>query len=166
MKEETKLDQEISTKGPGRGKKDPSKKVSGTKSVTLSLEEGMTQTSGRKSASKKGRDRNESPGPSGLSYFDPAALVKTREGTFKAPKAIKHYLEKHLRRCLSKEEREALHKEDPLPDIDACVPPKVDKYLSDFLGTQFPTYQDSKLSQVQGAVIAIARPVVAAWQKN
>jgi hypothetical protein len=104
----------------------------------------------------KGTDRShDSAGPSS------ASLVKSREGTFKPPKPMERYLKKHLRRC---QEREALFKEHPLPDIDACTPPKPDKYLMDHLGKCFPKDFDSRLNKVQTAVLAITRPVVSTWQ--
>jgi hypothetical protein len=59
---------------------------------------------------------SDGAGPSGLSCFDPPALVKSSEGTFKAPKIIQEYLDKHFKRCASKEEREALFKEHPRLD--------------------------------------------------
>ena len=103
----------------------------------------------------KGTDRcHDCAGPSN---FDPESLVKSREGTFKPPNPMERYLKKHLRRCLSKEEREALFKEHPLPDIDACTPPKPDKYLMDHLGKRFPKDFDSRLNKVQTAVLAITR---------
>ena len=77
---------------------------------------------------------------------------------------MERYLRRHLKRCLSKEEWDALIKEHPLPDIDACTPPKADKYLVDYLGRRFPRDQDAKLNKVQSAILAIARPVVSAWQ--
>jgi hypothetical protein len=40
------------------------------------------------------------------------------------PKAMQTYLEKHLKRCLSKEDRKALFKEHAKPEA-----PKVDKYM-------------------------------------
>ena len=43
-----------------------------------------------------------------LENFEPSSLVKAKDGTFQTPKSMRKYLEKHLRRCLSKEEREAL----------------------------------------------------------
>ena len=107
---------------------------------------------------------NNSPGPSGLSYFDPTSLVKHKEGSFTPSRSMKRYLGKHLRRCLQKQEWEALNKEHPLPDIDACMAPKADKYLLDYLGKCFPRDQDNKLAKVQTAVLAIARPVMSAWQ--
>jgi len=69
-----------------------------------------------------------------LSCFDPAALVKASEGAFKPPEVIKTYLNKHLRRCLSKEEREALFREHPRPDLESCSVPQVDKFIADFIG--------------------------------
>ena len=69
-----------------------------------------------------------------LGQFDPASLVKSKEGTFSAPSMMKKYLNKHMKCCLSKEERDAILKEHPKPDLHSCSPPKVDKYISDFLG--------------------------------
>ena len=48
--------------------------------------------------------------------------------------SMEKYLNKHLKRCLPKEEREALSKEHPRLDLYSTVPPKVDKYLQEFLG--------------------------------
>ena len=69
------------------------------------------------------------------------------------------YLGKHLKRCLPKQEWEALIKEHPLPDSDACAPPKADRYILDYLCRRFPKNQDSRLTKVQTAVLAIARPL-------
>ena len=52
-----------------------------------------------------------------LGQFDPASLVKSKEGTFSVPSTMKKYLNKHMKRCLSKEEREAIFKEHPKPDL-------------------------------------------------
>lgn len=77
---------------------------------------------------------------------------------------MERYLDKHMRRFLAKEEREALFKEHPRPDIDACLPPKVDQYLTDFLGKCFPRQYDTDLARIQSAVLATVRPVISAWQ--
>ena len=82
--------------------------------------------------------KSDLPGLHGLVYFDPALLVSAKEGTFKATSGMKKYLEKHMKRCLSKEEREALYKEHLRPDLASLVPPKVDKYMSEFLGKHLP----------------------------
>lgn len=77
---------------------------------------------------------------------------------------MRKYLGKHLRRCMTKEEREAVFKEHPRPDIEACTVPKPDKYMSDFLGKKFPKERDSEAMKIQASVLAIARPLTSAWQ--
>ena len=103
-------------------------------------------------------------GPSGLSCFDPAALVKSSEGTFKASKIIQKYLDKHFKRCFSKEERETLFKEHPRPDAESCSVPQVDKFITDFLGKNIPKDSEGVLCKLQAATLASARPLVSAWQ--
>lgn len=97
--------------------------------------------------------------------FDPASLVQSREGTFTPPDPIVKYLEKHFKHCLSKQEREALFKEHPRPDTAVCVVPRVDKYITDFLGRRMPKDRDAELMKIQAAVLAIARPLTSSWQK-
>ena len=77
---------------------------------------------------------------------------------------MQQYLNKHMKRCLTKEEREALFKEHPRPDLDTCVPPKVDKYMSEFLGKCLPKERDAELAKIQSAVLASIRPLTSAWQ--
>ena len=112
------------------------------------------------STSKSSSDKGWSS--DSLSYFDPALLVKCKEGTFKPSKTMKHYLAKHLRRRLAREEREALLKEHPLPDMGACATPKADNSQATW-ASAFPK-TDSKFSKVQLAVLDIASPAVSAWQ--
>ena len=100
--------------------------------------------------------------PSDKLDFDPASLVRSREGV---NKPIQSYLEKHLKRRLSKEEREALFKEHPRPDLDVTLPPKVDKYVSEFLGKKFPRYHDNELMKIQATVLACIHPLTTAWQE-
>ena len=52
-----------------------------------------------------------------LENFELSSLVKVKDGTFQTPRFMRKYLEKHLRRCLSKEEREAIFKEHLKPDL-------------------------------------------------
>ena len=79
---------------------------------------------------------------------------------------MQQYLNKHMKRCLTKEEREALFKEYPKPDLDTCVPPKVDKYMSEFLGKHMPKERDTELAKIQSAVLVSIRPLTSAsaWQ--
>ena len=112
----------------------------------------------------KKRRLAESEPEEGLANLDTSSLVKTKEGTFRAPQAIEKYLNKHLKRCLSKEEREAIFKEHPKPDLDSSVPPKADRYMIDFLGKHFPKEKDSELSKIQAAILATIHPLTSAWQ--
>ena len=91
--------------------------------------------------------------------------MEPKEGTLKVPKPIQKYLKKHLRHCLSKEEREALFREHPRPDVAVTLTPKVDKYISDFLGKKFPKDQDNQMSKIQTAVLGCIRPLTTAWQE-
>ena len=43
--------------------------------------------------------------------------------------------------------------------------PRVDKYITDFLGKRMPKDRDAELMRVQAAVLAIARPLTSSWQK-
>ena len=122
----------------------------------------------RKSVSpvrKDKRRRTEDPEEDPLPCFDPAALVEAEEGTVKVPRAMQQYLEKHMKRCLTKEERDALFKEHPRPDLTSCVPPKIDKYMLDFLGKRLPKTGDSDLSKIQASILAVMRPMTSAWQQ-
>ena len=101
----------------------------------------------------------------GLPCFKPSSLIRPKEGTFQAPPRMKKYLAKYLRRCLSKEEREALFKEYPKPSVEPCSPPKVDKFMADFLGKRLPKDRDTELSRIQTAILACIRPLTVAWQR-
>ena len=50
--------------------------------------------------------------------------MEAKEGTSKVPRIMQKYLDKHMKRCLTKEERDALFKEHPRPDLASCVPPE------------------------------------------
>lgn len=113
----------------------------------------------------KGDEDTDSDSAMGIVAFDPASLVRSREGTIKVPKPIQKYLSKHLKQCLTKEQREALFKEHPRPDLEVTLAPKVDKYISDFLGKKLPKEQDTELMKVQTAVLACLRPLTSAWQE-
>ena len=136
---------------------------------------GGTNSAGRKrspdsesvdsSKRHKGVEDTDSESHLGIADFDPASLVRSREGTMKVPRSIQKYLDKHLRHCLMKEEREALFKEHPRPDFDTTLAPKAERYMSDFLGKKFPREQDTELMKIQTAVLACIRPLTLAWQE-
>ena len=91
---------------------------------------------------------------------DPTELLgENRGGTFVTPKSVSTYLSKHLRHCLTKEEWEVLFKEHLRPDAEVCTVPKVNKYMTEFLGKQLPKDNEA---QIQAAILAILRPLTAA----
>ena len=87
---------------------------------------------------------SEEGDPQDLSVFNLGDLMKTKDGTFKVPKYMKSYLNKHMKHCLTKE---ALFKDHSRPDLDSCVPPKIDKYMSEFLGKRMPKERDLELAR-------------------
>ena len=113
----------------------------------------------------KGDEDTDSDSPPGIAGFDPASLVRSREGTMNVRRSIQKYLDKHLRHCLTKEKREALFREHPRPDLDTTLAPKADRYISDFLGKKFPREQDTELMKIQTVVLACIRPLTSAWQE-
>ena len=109
------------------------------------------------------RRRSSDSAEDSLPCFVPAALVSAKEGTFKVPQSMQRYLDKHLKRCLTKEEADALFKEHPRPDL-SCLAPAVDKYMRDFLGKRLPKSGDADLYKVQKSVLSVIRPMTSAWQ--
>lgn len=107
----------------------------------------------------------ESDSATNITDFDPASIVQSKDGAIKVPRVIVKYLDRHLKRCLTKEEREALFREHPRPDLDVTLAPKVDRYISDFLGKKFPKEHDAELMKIQTAVLACIRPLTSAWQE-
>ena len=91
--------------------------------------------------------------------------MQLEEGTFTPPDLIVKYLEKQIKRCLSKQEREDLFIKHLRPDAAVCVVPRVDKYITAFLGIRMPKDRDTELMRVQIAVLAIVRPLTSSWQK-
>lgn len=145
---------------PSRKRKRSTASKGGPTSSSLSQSDDTEyQLKRRKVESGTDSDQDELSG-----QFDPASLVKSKEGTFSAPSIMKKYLNKHMKRCLSKEECEAIFKEHPKPDLHSCSPPKVDKYISDFLGKRLPKEHDSELAKIQSAILAGVRPLTSAWQ--
>ena len=96
--------------------------------------------------------------------FDPAELVKKKEGTFTAPAVITDYtyLEK-MKRCLTKDEHKALIKYHPKPDSPSCKAPAVDKFMKEFLGKRFPKEEDGELAKIQAATLLLICPLAFAW---
>ena len=93
--------------------------------------------------------------------FDPTLEWEDKDDfKVKVPRPIEKYFDKHFRRSLSKEERTAMLKRHPKPDVDAAVPPKLDSFAADFA---LDKARDSQLSKIQGAMLYTASPLTNLW---
>ena len=110
-------------------------------------------------------DQSDLDGDHVLLEFDPSSLTEPKEGTCKVPQMMAKYLGKHLRRALPKEEREAMSREHPRPDVESAFPPKVDKYIKDFAGNRFPKQYDEEMSLIQNVVLKCISPLTSAWKE-
>ena len=142
-----------------------SSECSGTsKSSNRGRKRPATSVDTSESDAKRKRRSSSTDSGSDSGQFNPASLVKAKEGTFKPDTKMTRYLDKHLKRCLEKEEREAIFKVHPRPDAKVCTVPLPDKYITDYLGNKFPKEQDAQDKKVQASVLAIVRPLTSAWQ--
>ena len=96
--------------------------------------------------------------------FDPT-LEREDEDDFKrkVPKTIEKYIDKHFRRSLSKEERTAMLRRHPKPDVEAALPPKLDGFVADFAGKKLDKARDSQLAKIQGAMLYAASLLTNLW---
>ena len=69
--------------------------------------------------------------------FDPSTFITAKEGTFVVHPMVVKYLDKHMKKCLNKDERKALKQDHPKTSADLCKVPVADKYIKDFLGLRF-----------------------------
>ena len=117
-----------------------------------SLEEALLPQQKRQRLDTNGSLDNSDTEAEDFINFDPTELVVNREGTFVNSKSVSTYLSKH---CLTKEERKALLMEHPRPDAEVCTVPKVDKYMTEFLGKQLPKDNEAQLTKIQAVILAI-----------
>ena len=92
--------------------------------------------------------------------FDPT--LERDDFKVKVPKMIEKYIDKHFRRSLSKK-CTAMLKRHPKPDIEAAMPPKLDKFVADFAGKKLDEARDSQLAKIQGAMVYAACPLTNLW---
>ena len=110
-----------------------------------------------------------SPQPSGSSEsenesFDPTLEREDRdEFKVKVPRMIEKYIDKHFRQALSKEERTAMLKRHPKPDVEAAIPPRLDGFVADFAGKKLDKARDAQLAKIQGAMLYTASPLTNLW---
>lgn len=96
--------------------------------------------------------------------FDPTLEREDKDDfKVKVPRTIEKYIDKHFRRSLSKEERTAMLKRHPKPDVEAALPPKLDSFVADFAGKKLDKGRDSQLAKIQGAMLYAAGPLTNLW---
>ena len=61
------------------------------------------------------------------------------------PPRIQKYLNRHFRKGLTKEERTAMLKKHPKPNVKAAQPPKLDQFVSEFAGKKLDNTQLAKV---------------------
>ena len=139
----------------------------------------------REDASRHKRPRAETPHPSNQStsestdasttsqsetdesdrdFFDPSLEQEDRdEFRVDVPQGIEKYLNRHFRKSLTKEERTAMLKKHPKPNVKAAFPPKLDLFVSEFAGKRLDKARDAQLTRVQASVLYIANPLTNFW---
>lgn len=112
----------------------------------------------------KSSSQSSSASESGDESFDPTLEREDKdEFKMKVPRTVEKYIDKHFRRSLSKEERTAMLKRHPKPDIEAAIPPKLDSFIADFAGKKLDKARDSQLTKIQGAMLYVASPLTNLW---
>ena len=96
--------------------------------------------------------------------FDPSLAHEDRD-EYKVDVAprIQKYLNRHFRKGLSKEERTAMLKKHPKPNVKAAQPPKLDQFVSEFAGKKLDKARDAQLEKLQGSVLYVANPLTNLW---
>ena len=96
--------------------------------------------------------------------FDPSLDREDKEEfRFEAPGPIGPYLEQHLRRGLSKEERTAMLRKHPKPDTKVMNPPKLDQFITEFSPKKVDKARDASLTKIQGALLYAVNPLANLW---
>ena len=95
--------------------------------------------------------------------FDPTVDPKDSR---KAPSTMTLFLEKHINRSLSDDEREAIMKDFPRPHCDALTTPKIDDDLKEQLKSRGkdPHFGAEKsLYKIQDQLMDVAGPLTCLW---
>ena len=151
-------------KRPSEGNPSPSKKRRRvTPELTRKRKAGtgaLTPPAKKTKVSPQSSSASESENES----FDPTLEREDKDDfKMKVPKTIEKYIDKHFRRSLSKEERTAMLRRHPKPDVEAALPPKLDGFVADFAGKKLDKARDSQLAKIQGAMLYAASPLTNLW---
>ena len=95
--------------------------------------------------------------------FDPKVASEEK---WVPPQSVATFLEKHFKRCLSSEEREAILKDFPKPDCPVLEVPTLDEPVRDHLKRKGkdPHFGSEKtLYKLQGQVLDLAGPLTCLW---
>ena len=98
-----------------------------------------------------------------LVEFDPAVTPKN---SWKPPKPIVTFLEKHFNKSLSEEERESIMKDFPKPDCGVLTAPKLDEQVKEHLkmkGKDPHFGSEKSLYKLQEQLLDVAGPLTCLW---
>jgi hypothetical protein len=103
---------------------------------------------------------NESEG------FNPTLEQEDRdEFRMEVPRPVVKYVNRHFRKGLTKEERTAMLKKHPKPNVKAAKPPKLDQFVVDFAGKKLDKARDAQLCRIQTNVLYVANPLTCLWSQ-
>ena len=93
----------------------------------------------------------------GTEDFDPDSYYSSTASQF--PKVVTEYIENRFRKCIPKEQRKKMLKENPVPNTPAAKVPQSDDDIVAFLGQEFPLKADKRLIRIQATVLAVSAPL-------
>ena len=138
-------------KRPSEGESSPSKKRRRVQAEVTRKRKSGTGAPVSPSKKPKVSPQSSSASESEDESFDPTLEREDKDDfKVKVPRTVERYIDKHFRRSLSKEERTAMLKRHPKPDVEAALPPKLDSFVADFAGRKLDKARDSQLAKIQG----------------
>jgi len=72
--------------------------------------------------------------------FNPSSFTESKNGVCKVPEMMAKYLIKYFRQALQKPKLDEMLCNYLRSDVELAFPPKVDKYVKDFAGTEAGTH--------------------------
>ena len=99
--------------------------------------------------------------------FDPSLEHEDRdEYRVDVPQTIQKYINRHFCKGLTKEERTAMLKKHPKPNVKAAMPPKLDQFVSEFAGKKLDKARDAQLAKLQASMLYAANPLTNLGRPN
>ena len=97
----------------------------------------------------------------GMEDFDPDSYYSSTASHFS--KVVTDYIENRFRKCIPKEQRKKMLKDNPVPNTPAAKVPQSDDDIVAFLGQEFPVKADKRLIRIQATVLAVSAPLATLW---